>query len=123
MALRKKIQMILAAALALTVLGGCAVAEVPQADTQQDGAVLEGEPAMPTVTPEQVHPLTQDQVTELAKTQISWEYYAVTTEQDPETREWTVTFWSRDRETFQVVIIDQYGSILQVTEGTRWAQG
>lgn len=93
---------------------------------QWDGGALEGEPVMPTVTPEdspqaERRPWYEDEVIELAKQQISWDYYAVTAEQDPETREWTVTFWSRDREDFQVVIIDQYGGILQVQEGTFWS--
>lgn len=54
-------------------------------------------------------PLYEDEVIELAKAQVNWNYYAVTAEQAPETGNWTVTFWSRDRERFQVVIVGRYG--------------
>lgn len=57
-------------------------------------------------------PLYEDEAIELAKSQVSWNYYAATAEQDPETGNWTVMFWSRDRETFQEVIISQYYPVL-----------
>lgn len=78
------------------------------------------DPAEPE-TPAGPPPENQQDAIELAKTQINWDYYAATAEQDPETGEWTVTFWSRSREDFQVVVISSDGNILQVTEGMPWA--
>ena len=84
----------------------------------------ENTPASSYGTPAGEHrPLYQDEVIELAKEQVNWDYDAVTAEQDPETGEWTVTFWARDREEFQVVIVGADGGILQVTEGMAWANG
>lgn len=84
----------------------------------------ENTPASSYGTPAGEHrPLYQDEVIEEAAELIDWEYDTVTAEQDPETGEWTVTFWARDREEFQVVIVGAYGGILQVTEGMAWANG
>lgn len=63
-------------------------------------------------------PLYEDEAIELAKSQVSWNYYAVTAEQAPETGNWTVMFWSRDREKFQVVIVGRYGGAQTVQPPT-----
>ena len=64
--------------------------------------------------------LTKEQIIQAAKAEITWNYYAATAEQASEDGDWTVTFWSRDRESFQVIITDKYGNILQVQDYTAW---
>ena len=134
MALKKRIFVILAVCMAVTLLAGCGAANRQEAlpadsnaaaaedvlvagDMEKPDEGLEGEPARPVVTPEEDgieverRPWYEDEVIDLAKEQITWNYYAVTAEQNTETGEWTVTFWSRDRETFQTVMVDRYGGV------------
>ena len=57
-------------------------------------------------------PVNQDEAIAMADAYKIFDYYAATAEQDPETDNWTVMFWSQDRETFQEVIIGQYVPLL-----------
>lgn len=60
--------------------------------------------------------LSEEQIIDVVKNEVTWNYYAVTAEQDPQSGDWTVTFWSRDRESYQMFTVSQKGKILQ-----RWA--
>ena len=48
----------------------------------------------------------ENQAIDIAKRHASFDYYAVTAERDAQTGDWTVTFWSKDRETYQILTID-----------------
>lgn len=63
-------------------------------------------------------PLYQDEVIELAKEQVNWDYDTVTAEQDPQTGEWTVTFWAQNGEDFQQITVGRYGGILKNETGS-----
>lgn len=79
----------------------------------------ENTPASSYGTPAGEHrPLYQDEVIELAKEQVNWDYDAVTAEQDPETGEWTVTFWAQNGEDFQAITVGRYGGILKNETGS-----
>lgn len=48
----------------------------------------------------------ENQAIAIADRYASFDYYAATAERDAQTGDWTVTFWSKDRETFQILTID-----------------
>ena len=62
--------------------------------------------------------LSEEQIIDVVKNEVQWNYYAVTAEQDPQSGDWTVTFWSRDCEGYQVFTVSQKGKIL-----LRWGSG
>lgn len=62
--------------------------------------------------------MEKDAVIEAAKAWIDWNYYAVTATKNAQSGEWTVTFWSRSRMDSQEIIVDQYGSVLEVKAGS-----
>lgn len=61
--------------------------------------------------------LSEEQIIDVVKNEVTWNYYAVTAEQDPQSGDWTVTFWSRDRESYQMFTVSQKGKILQRRAG------
>lgn len=67
-------------------------------------------------------PANQKEAIAIADSYKLIDYYSATAEQDPETGEWTVTFWSRNRETYQIVIVSKYGCILRATGERTWVQ-
>lgn len=57
-------------------------------------------------------PVNRDEAIAIADAYKTFDYDAATAGQNPETDEWTVTFWSRDQETSQEVIVSQYYPVL-----------
>ena len=62
--------------------------------------------------------LSEEQIIDVVKNEVDGNYYAVTAEQDPQSGDWTVTFWFRDRESYQMFTVSQKGKIL-----LRWVRG
>lgn len=130
--MRKNICMILVVCLVFLLLAGCSVKESAEGngdvqiyDVPENNVPVLENPPDTGKTPNDVsgsekRPLTEEEILLLAKEEISWNYYAVTAEQNPENGNWTVTFHSRDRESFQVIVVDRYGGILQVQDAVFW---
>lgn len=62
-----------------------------------------------------VDTISKDEAERIAKEQMDWDYYAVTSQLDHQSGDWTVTFWSKDREYANFVTVSADGQVIAVS--------